>query len=261
MYRIKQLYCIYIRISLTKESMSDRNSPLTKTERTQYKSAVGQLNWVAGISRPDISFSVCKASTKLKNATVADVYYVNKIIRNVRSTKNCIKLPCLDLITHKLKLFTDASFNNLPNGGSQGGQIIFITNGNNNSCPLYWNSSKIKGVVRLTITTETLSLVDGCDVPIYINNLLSELLHTKPNCLSITAYTDNQSLYDAVHSMKCRLKKRLLVDISAIREMVEKNEITVTWIKKEKQLSDVLTKSGAPSNAMLTTLNTSKMIE
>ena len=99
------------------------------------------------------------------------------------------------------------------------------------------------------------------DVPIYINNLLSELLHTKPNCLSITAYTDNQSLYDAVHSMKYRLKKRLLVDISAIREMVEKNGITVTWIKKEKQLSDVLTKSGAPLNAMLTTLNTSKMIE
>ena len=40
--------------------------------------------------------------------------------------------------------------------------------------------------------------------------------------------------------------------------MVERNEITVTWINKE---SDILTKSGAPSNAILQTLSTSKMIE
>ena len=53
--------------------MPDHNSLLTEAERTQYRSAVGQLNWVAGISRPDINFSVCEASTKLKYATVADV--------------------------------------------------------------------------------------------------------------------------------------------------------------------------------------------
>ena len=178
--------------------MSDRNSPLTAAERLQYRSVVGQINWVAGISRPDTSFSVYEASTK----TVADVYHVNKIIRNGKNTKNCIKSPHLDLKKLQLKLFTNASFNDLPNGGSQGGQIIFITDGNNNSCPLYWNSSKIKRVERSTIAAETLSLIDVCDVAIYINNLLSEFLHTEPSCLSITAYTQNHSLYDTVHNMK-----------------------------------------------------------
>ena len=67
--------------------------------------------------------------------------------------------------------------------------------------------------------------------------------------------------YNVVHSMKQTLEKHLLVDISAIREMVERNEIIVTWINKEKQLTDVLKKSGAPSNSMLQTLNRSKMIE
>ena len=60
--------------------MSDRNSTRTEAERTKYRSVAGQLNWVACISRPEISFSVCEASTKFKIATVADVYYVNKII-------------------------------------------------------------------------------------------------------------------------------------------------------------------------------------
>ena len=43
--------------------------------------------------------------------------------------------------------------------------------------------------------------------------------------------------------------------------MVERNEITVTWINKEKQLTDVLTKSCAQSDSTLQTLNTSKMTE
>ena len=94
-------------ISQLKQRMSHVNSPLTNAERTQYRSALGQLLWVPNISRQDISFHVCEASTKLKNATVADIYYVNKIIRNVKSTKNCIKFPHLDLKTLQLKLFTD----------------------------------------------------------------------------------------------------------------------------------------------------------
>ena len=35
-----------------------------------------------------------------------------------------------------------------------------------------------------TIATETLSLVNRCDVKIYINDLLFELLRTKSNCLN-----------------------------------------------------------------------------
>ena len=46
-------------------------------KKTSYRSAIGQLNCVAGVSRPDISFSVCEASTKFKQATLADVLYVN----------------------------------------------------------------------------------------------------------------------------------------------------------------------------------------
>ena len=79
--------------------------------------------------------------------------------------------------------------------------------------------------------------------------------------LEILAYTDNQSLYDATHSMKQTLEKRLLVDISSIREMIERNEIKVTWIGKEKQLSDILTKAGVSSKGLLNILSNSKMID
>ena len=58
--------------------MSDRNSLLTEAERTKDRHATAQFNWAADMSRPDISFSVCEASTKLKNVTTADVYMSTK---------------------------------------------------------------------------------------------------------------------------------------------------------------------------------------
>lgn len=35
--------------------------------------------------------------------------------------------------------------------------------------------------------------------------------------------------------MKKTLEKSLLVDFATIRKMVDRNEINITWIKKEKQ--------------------------
>ena len=181
-------------MKLSNERLKEKNSLLFNEGKKTNRSAVGQLNWVAGISRPDISFSVCEASTKFKQATVEDVLYVNKIIKNVKNSINEISFLQLNLNNIELQLFTDASFNNLPNGGSQAGQIIFLTDDKNNTCPLYWNSSKIKRVARSNIAVETLSLSEGCDVAMYINKLVSELLFHDGKQLNNIAYTDNQSL-------------------------------------------------------------------
>ena len=111
-------------IALLKERMKDQKRSLKPSEKTLYRSIVAQLNWVAGISRPDISFAVCESSTKFTHATVADIIYVNKISRKVKSLHCFTRCPKLDLNTMKLWLF-DASFNNLPNGGSQTGRCTF----------------------------------------------------------------------------------------------------------------------------------------
>ena len=87
---------------------------------------VGQSNWLAGISRPDISFDVCQASTRIKDATVADVLVVNKIVRKIKNEPSHVLFPCLDSSSVHLKTYTDASLNNLPNGESQGGTITFF---------------------------------------------------------------------------------------------------------------------------------------
>ena len=51
-------------VILDKERIKQVKDQLTEIERKGYRRTVGQLNWVSGISRLDISFYVCDASTK-----------------------------------------------------------------------------------------------------------------------------------------------------------------------------------------------------
>ena len=59
-------------VILDKEQIKQVKDQLTEINRKDYYRAVGQLNWVSGISQPDISFYVCDASKKFQNATITD---------------------------------------------------------------------------------------------------------------------------------------------------------------------------------------------
>ena len=83
-------------IILDKEQIKQVKDQLTEIERKDYRRALGQLNWVSGISQPNISFYVCDASTKFQNATITDALKVNKVIKHLKSTKSFIKVPKFD---------------------------------------------------------------------------------------------------------------------------------------------------------------------
>ena len=108
-------------VILDKEQIKQVKDQLTEIDKKDYYRAVGQLNWVSGISQPDISFYVCDASTKFQNATITDALKVNKVIKHLKITKSFIKVPKFDKESLKLQLFTDTSFNNSPNERSQMG--------------------------------------------------------------------------------------------------------------------------------------------
>ena len=97
----------------------------------------------------------------------------------------------------------------------------------------------------------------------YINKLVSELLFHDGKQLNIIAYTDNQILYDAAHTLKQTLEKKSLVDVSAIKveTNVERNEINITWIGKTKQIGDILTNAGVSVNVISGVLSSPKIIE
>ena len=88
----------------------ERNRPLTISEKRLLKSFVGQLQWVAKHSRPDVSFTACELSTKISSATVAEVKYANKKLKHLQSrTVRVVISNTGDIINSRLVVYSDAS--------------------------------------------------------------------------------------------------------------------------------------------------------
>ena len=114
-----------------------------KKEITSLRGALGKISWVAGMSRPEISYYVCEISTRVKNSTIADIFTINKVIKSIKSTPIHITIPVMNLQSLQLILCSDASFNNLPDGGSQEGHIVFLCDKFSNSAPIAWNLTRL----------------------------------------------------------------------------------------------------------------------
>ena len=206
------------------------------------------------MTRPEISFTVSELSSRVNSATISDLLYVNKAIKFVQTTESYITIPKLDLSSTSILVYTDASFNNLTDGHSQGGQIIVLLDRNGSCSPISWSSNKIKRVLKSTLAAETMSFTEGTDSAYFTRKLVIEILKPTCNDYPVKCLTDSKSLFETVGTSHQISDKRLRVEVSAIRQMVENNEITVDWVPKQHQLSDVLTKKGACPLSLMKTL-------
>ena len=68
---------------LNREQVSKPQQKLTENKKSLLKSAMRQLNWLANISRPEISFQVSYISSKTVDPTISDIKETNKIIKFV----------------------------------------------------------------------------------------------------------------------------------------------------------------------------------
>ena len=101
----------------------------------------------------------------------------NKVIRRIKSEQIDLKFHNLGSGQLSLLVYTNASLGNLPDGGTQGGYIIFLANEKGKAIPICWNSRR---VVRSTLAGETLAMAEGIDVAIFMSALFTELTTGTP---------------------------------------------------------------------------------
>lgn len=230
---------------------NQRHEQLNDKELTQLRQMAGKINWVVQGTRPDMAFELIELSTKFRSGTVADLVQAVKVIKRLKDFKCEVFFPNLGEPKYwRMVVFSDASHANLCDGVSScGAHVIFLTGIYKTCCPLSWCANKIKRVVRSTIAAETMSLQVAIDEAIYLQNIMLEI--TKVS-IPITAYVDNRSLVDALHSTKMVDEKRLRIDIASIKQSLQTHEIhNVIWCPGVSQLADCLTKRGAAGHHLL----------
>ena len=220
----------------------------------------GQLQWCASQSRPDISFGANTLTSDLENATGERILQANKLVRRLKFNGHLqLTFPRnISPDNSVMLLYTDASFQNLYDGGSQGAYFIIIFDLQSHYFyPISWSSHRIKRVVKSTLAAETLSLIEGLDTALFLNEIMLFLLQKK---MKIYAVIDSKQLHDSINSSKCITEKRLRVDISSIKLLKEQGEIEdVKWVSASKQLADTLTKKSAIPESLLRNLESGKI--
>ena len=71
---------------------------------------------------------------------------------------------------------------------------------------IMWQSKKIHCMVKSTMATETLALVDAAEISYWLSNLISELLSYNQDVkihLPIVCFTQSQQLYDSLFHLSC----------------------------------------------------------
>ena len=237
----------------------NNNWEIIDAERSQLRSACGQLLWAATQTRPDVSYAACIAGNALTKGTVADLKFVNKTIKYMKANPLSLRYNKVQLNMSMIVVFCDASFGNLKDGSSQGGHIVFITARDGNSCILTWQSKKIRRVCKSTLAAESWAMVEALESAELLMAQLKEMGIVALDSTKLICLTDCKSLHDAVHTTNTLEDKGLRIPVACLRQRVENEEIRVRWVSTKLQLADPFTKAGASSKLLCDVLASGKL--
>ena len=185
--------------------------------------------------------------------TVKNLIAANKAIRRVKSQKSSIMFPNLGEPDQlEVIVYSDASHASLPSGASQGACMLFVA-GNNRVAPIHWQSKKLARVPKSSLAAETLMIAEAGDNGVFTATMIKEVF-SLPDMPTVRILTDSQSFLDNLQSTHVLADTRMRVDMARIREMLELNEIKISWVPTENQLADPLTKQGASPAKLLEVL-------
>ena len=220
---------------------------------TEFRSGIGSLQWLAGMSRPDVCADTSLLQRPIPELTIRDLRDVHATLRYVRATAAaCVVIKKVDLSRALLVPYGDASWANAPGARSQAGMILCLCDKDvldqeGSGSILDWKSTRLKRVCRSTLAAEAASCDVAVDHAMFYSYLLSELLDeefiaTLGVCgmIEIAPTTDCRSLFDAVRRLATSFQeKRVQIDVTSIRESSSKS---IRWVPTTVQRADGLTK-------------------
>lgn len=159
---IKKLKCIPVEVG---RNLKDIISTTVVTETWEL---IGQLNWLATQTRPDLSYDVNALNSVLKQKNVECIKQANRVVIKAKKKKSQIDIPDLENLKHfKIIAYHDASFANLIDGGSQGGYILFLVGRTNRYMPISWQSNH-RRIIKSTLAAKTLAMIDASEACLFL---------------------------------------------------------------------------------------------
>ena len=141
------------------------------------RALLGKLQWIACQVRPDIAFAVSSLLSFAGQWQRCHFLAANKPVRKLKfSSDLCLIYQKFGNLSQRYSndVFTDASFGNLPCGGTQAGYLVFINQPGYKLALHSWRSQKLRPVVRSTLFAETVACCNGIEAALVCHKLVLE---------------------------------------------------------------------------------------
>ncbi|KAK2972925.1 hypothetical protein RJ640_015640 [Escallonia rubra] len=202
----------------------------------KYRRLVGKLNYLI-VTRPDIAYAVSTVSQFMSEPTVKHWAALEQILCYLKGA------PGLGLLYSNhghsyIECFSDADWaGSKLDRKSTTGYCVFV-GGNLVS----WKSKKQSVVSRSSAESEYRAMAQSTCEVMWICHLLEEISLKPP--LPAKLWCDNQAArHIASNPVYHERTKHIEVDCHFIREKIQENLISTSYVKTGEQLGDILTKS------------------
>jgi len=217
-----------------------------------YRSAVGQLNYLTGTTRPDLMVATHQCARFSADPRLQHEQAVKRIVRYLKRTsdKGLILKPDT---SRGLECNVDADFaggfNKLTSDDpstcySRTGYIVWYA-----GCPIIWQSKMQTTIALSTTEAEYIALSTALRDVIFVMNLLRELVSFGVTLIKATpkikckVFEDNVGALELAKTPKMRPRtKHIAIQYHHFRKEVEDGNITIQHVRSEEQVADIATK-------------------
>ena len=241
--KIKRLYEILelenIKKVKTPMANTDFNSKGKELEDARlYRSAVGQLLYIALGSRPDITYAANVLSRYMKEPDELKFKMLKRVVKYLKTTEDLkLRFESNKTIDEKVKVevYVDATYLSEPKMKSMYAYLIFV-----DGCLIKWRSKILKERPESVCEAEYLGLYHVSKELRYILKVLEfmEVKHELPKIMN-----DNQNAIKIAKSNESMEKtKHMANKYLIVQKLVEDKVFDIEYLSGERLVADLLTK-------------------
>ena len=207
--------------------------------KTNFRSLIGCLNYLALSSKPDICFAANALSSFVENPGEVHWKAAKRVLRYLRGTMNQTLIFRKTRVLDLLNFFYADWAGNIDNRRSTAGFCIKLSE---SSGAISWGCKAQKTVATSTAEAEFNSVVEANKETSHLSGILEELgLFYK---LPLKIFLDNQACIAlSKHSMHHGKTKHFAKKLHFVRELVENQKLELSYLTTENMPADILTKS------------------
>ena len=208
----------------------------TRNDKVAYAAALGKLNYVMVMTRPDIAFAVSKLGQFAANPSAPHWGALKRLYRYLKGTTDIGIQYQGD--GRELTGYSDSDWaGDIASRKSTGGYVFTLLDG-----AVSWSSKRQGCVAKSSTEAEYMAVSRAGDEAIWLRGMFAELMgdQTKP----IVLWSDNQGAIHLSHNPEYHARtKHIDVSYHVIRERVEQRLMELKYLPTGEMPADGLTKA------------------